>query len=230
MKLWPTWIIDIISLRFFLVVLSFLALSIIVKLNITFTIENNILSSFIAFPKNYYVDIIIIALTSLSDLINLTFISVIFTIFRRTRKMGLILLICIVVIAISLMYLKPFIGRSNPDITFNPLVNLNDFPLESDSLSPVSRDYSYPSNHISIITAFTYVVGYFLNKKSYFFGRFIWIMPILISFTKMYIFQHYIADIIGGFLYGLIVSVIFSNVLKINEPFTLSRFKGKGDL
>jgi membrane-associated phospholipid phosphatase len=41
--------------------------------------------------------------------------------------------------------------------------------------------------------------------------------------------QHYPADIIGGFMFGGLVSVVLSNAMKLNEPFFLSRIKGRED-
>jgi membrane-associated phospholipid phosphatase len=41
--------------------------------------------------------------------------------------------------------------------------------------------------------------------------------------------QHYPTDIIGGILFGVIVSAILSNAMKLEQPFFMSRFKGKKD-
>ena len=39
--------------------------------------------------------------------------------------------------------------------------------------------------------------------------------------------QHYLTDIIGGLLLGLITSIILSNLMRLDEPFLMSRFKRK---
>jgi undecaprenyl-diphosphatase len=70
-------------------------------------------------------------------------------------------------------------------------------------------------------------VGFEVNKKSRIGGILIWAFPALIGISKLYLMQHYFIDIIGGFLLGLIISIIMSNVMHLDQPFLMSRFKGK---
>jgi membrane-associated phospholipid phosphatase len=37
--------------------------------------------------------------------------------------------------------------------------------------------------------------------------------------------QHHTTDVIAGFLLGLIISIILSNLMKLDKPFLMSRFK-----
>jgi len=228
LRFWPIWLVQVKSPEFLSIAITFIFLSIIAKSGITIGYEQSLLNYVLLIHGSPSIDIFMVTLTTIADVIHLVFVSLIFTIFRRTRKMGLILLICIVVISISLMYFKPLVGRLNPSFDFVPNFNMPEgFTLENDSLSPRSRDYSFPSNHISQITAFTYIIGFFLYRRSTLLGAIIWILPVIISFTKLYVFQHYLLDIIGGFYFGLIISIVFSKLLRIEEPFILSRFKGK---
>jgi undecaprenyl-diphosphatase len=182
------------------------------------------------FQGNEKLDILMITVTSLGDLSTLIIIGMIITIIRRTRKMGLIFLISIVFIAISISYLKPVIGRQAPPYGLQTSVILPKyFVLEDDSVAPFARGYSYPSNHLAIATAFAFIVGFGINKKSRIGGLLIWCFPVLIGITKLYLMQHYFTDIIGGFLLGLIISIITSNVMHLDQPFVMSRFKGKED-
>jgi membrane-associated phospholipid phosphatase len=68
-----------------------------------------------------------------------------------------------------------------------------------------------------------------LNKKSRTAGLLIWLFPAMIAITRLYVMQHYFTDLMGGFLLGLIISIILSNVMRLDEPFMMSRFKGKED-
>jgi undecaprenyl-diphosphatase len=179
---------------------------------------------------NEKLNILMITVTSLGDLSTLIIIGIIITIIRRTRKMGLIFLISIVFIAISITYMKPVIGRLSPPFGLETTVILPKyFVLEDDSVAPFARGFSYPSNHVAIATAFAFVVGFGINRKSRIGGLLIWCFPVLIGITKLYMMQHYLTDIIGGFLLGLIISIIMSNVMHLDQPFMMSRFKGKED-
>jgi len=142
----------------------------------------------------------------------------------------MILLITIVIIAIFVVYLKPIIARTLPPYGFKSALRLpKGFVIEEDSLAPIAENFSYPSNHIAIVTALTFIVGYGLNRKSKPAGLIIWSYPVMIAITKLYIMQHYPSDLVGGFLLGLIISIIASNLMKLDQPFLMSRFKGKED-
>jgi hypothetical protein len=46
----------------------------------------------------------------------------------------------------------------------------------------------------------------------------------------LYMMQHYLTDTISGSILGLIVSIILSNMMGLDKPFSMSRFKGKEDI
>jgi undecaprenyl-diphosphatase len=128
------------------------------------------------------------------------------------------------------MYIKPVIGRPLPTNRFQPVLQLpKHFVIEEDSVVPVARDLSYPSNHVAITTAFAFIVGFGLNQKSRIGGLLIWLLPVGVSISKLYIMQHHTTDVIAGFLLGLIISIILSNLMQLDKPFLMSRFKGKED-
>lgn len=230
LRVWSQWIVKIRSFEFIILTIAFVCLTAVVASGFSTNLDKIINMHVKGIQGNQKLDILMIAVTSLGDLSTLVIIGIIITIIRRTRKMGLIFLISIVFIAISISYLKPVIGRLPPPHGFQKSVILPKyFVLEEDSVAPFARGYSYPSNHVAIATAFAFVVGFGINKKSRIGGLLIWCFPVLIGITKLYIMQHYLTDIIGGFLLGLIISIIMSNVMHLDQPFVMSRFKGKED-
>jgi undecaprenyl-diphosphatase len=128
------------------------------------------------------------------------------------------------------MYIKPLVDRPIPPYGFESELQLSkNFEIENDSPVPFARDLSYPSNHVAQATAFAFIIGFALNKKSSTVGLIIWFFPTIIAVTRLYVMQHYLTDVVGGFLLGLIISIVLSNVMRLDEPFMMSRFKGKED-
>ncbi len=227
-RVWSQWIVKIRSFEFIILTIAFVCLTAMVASGLSTNFDKNI--NMKGVQGNEKLNILMITVTSLGDLSTLIIIGIIITIIRRTRKMGLIFLISIVFIAISITYMKPVIGRLSPPFGLQTTVILPKyFVLEDDSVAPFARGFSYPSNHVAIATAFAFVVGFGINRKSRIGGLLIWCFPVLIGITKLYMMQHYLTDIIGGFLLGLIISIIMSNVMHLDQPFMMSRFKGKED-
>ncbi len=69
-------------------------------------------------------------------------------------------------------------------------------------------DYSFPSGHATIMFA---LLPVFLSSfKEY---RYYWlVLALLISFSRIYLGVHYLSDVIGGIILGLIVG---TNIIKI---------------
>lgn len=174
-------------------------------------------------PGSDLISMLTIGVTSLGDVVTLVIISIVLSIIRRTRRQGLILLITILLIVILLTYIKPIVARDNPDYPspFRLSNNSKGFVIEGDTLSPLSRDYSYPSNHVAISTAFAFIVGYALSKRSRVAGWLIWGFPFAVALTRILLIQHYVTDAIGGFLFGLIISIIMSNVMHLGRDVSI---------
>lgn len=229
-SLWPTWIIEIRSMQLIVLVIIFLTLTIMVALHVTVGFDNFITKYFKSVQGNIGVDTVMIIVTSFGDVFSLVIVATVLTLIRRTRKIGMIFLIAIVVIAILVMYIKPLVWRPTPPYRFEPALQLpKHFVIEDDSLVPPARDLSYPSNHIADATALAFIIGFGLNRKSRIAGLLIWSFPLIIAFTKLYLMQHYLTDILSGFVLGLIVSISLSNIMGLDKPFLMSRFKGKTD-
>ena len=180
--------------------------------------------------SNTSIDMAMVVITSLGDVTTLFILGIVLTIIRRTRKVGMIFLIALVVIVVLVMYIKPLIGREIPPYGFEPASQLpENFSLESDSLAPIAAGFSYPSGHAARATALAFIAGYAIYNRSKKIGYAIWAFPVIIGITRIYVMQHYPTDIIAGFVFGALVSVVLSNAMKLDEPFFLSRIKGKED-
>src|SRR5918912_1146243 len=212
------------SMYFVALVVVFVLFSLVVASGATFQADDAASRYFKSLQGNPEIDTAIIVITSLGDVTTLFILGIVLTIIRRTRKAGMIFLIALVVIVILVMYIKPLVGRKIPPNGFRPAIELpKNFSLESDSLAPFAYGFSYPSGHASRATALAFIAGYAIYNKSKKMGYAIWAFPVIIGITRIYVMQHYPTDIIGGFIFGALVSVVLSNTMKLDEPFCLSR-------
>jgi undecaprenyl-diphosphatase len=212
----PFWNIRISFI--FLFLLIFVIATVIAITGIIANLDE-IVTDFISQIRSQALDTVFIIITTTSDTINLIIVGFILTIIKRTRRFGMILLITLVSVTILVTYIKPLIAIEQPSDVFKPLVILPDkFTLERDSFMPFAQDYSYPSNHIASATAFSFIIGGLSYKySSRFAPAFLIFFPAVIGFTKLYLFQHHLIDLIGGYFFGLVIVTIIVKALKPNE-------------
>ena len=218
------------TMYFAALVAVFVIFTMVVASGATFEADDAVSRYFKSIHGNAGLDAAMIAITTLGDMTTLFVFGIVITIIRRTRKVGMIFLIALVTLAVAVMYIKPLVGREIPPYGFDPAIDLpENFTLESDSPGPIAAGFSYPSGHTANATALAFIVGFALYNKSKTAAYALWVFPVIIGITRLYLTQHYPTDIIGGFLFGGIVSVVLSNAMKLYQPFFMSRFKGKED-
>lgn len=123
-------------------------------------------------------------------------ICVIMLFFKRTRKCGFSLAVCLVVcLILGNCILKPLIARPRPYM-LNPDLIIN---------VPLSDSYSFPSGHTYSSIGSTVVIWYYLKYK---WGVAAMLLALLISFSRIYFQMHFMTDIIGGILLGIVASVV----------------------
>jgi undecaprenyl-diphosphatase len=218
------------SMHFVALVAAFVIFSAVVASGVTRGADDAASRYFKSTHGNAGLDAVMITITSMGDVITMFIFGTIITIIRRTRKVGMILLIALVTLVILVTYIKPLVGREIPPYTFEPALGLlENFSIENDSIVPFAAGLSYPSGHASRATALAFIVGFAVYQKSKKASYALWVFPIIIGITRLYVMQHYPTDIIGGFLFGGMVSVVLANSMKLDQPFSMSRIKGKQD-
>jgi undecaprenyl-diphosphatase len=215
------------SKRFVLLIVIFIILSFLVTVKATNNIDNLISDFFFHLGGNPTMDMFMIIVSSIGDLFTMLIIGMILTILKRTRKIGLIFLISIVVLSISIMYLKPLINRTSPLEQYIPQYQVPaNYTIEKDSMMPFAQNLSFPSNHVARNTAFIIIIGYwfYFVKNNTWIGKLLWTFPILIGLSRLYLLYNYFFDILGGVLYGMIITVALVNILKLKEGFSTNKF------
>jgi undecaprenyl-diphosphatase len=190
-----------------------------VGLRVTDALDNHVLNALTS-SRTYILDITMVVITTTADIFPVYFspmliISFILLIRRKSRRVGAILIIAILVTTLVTLQVKNIVHKDRPEYEFN-IEGLN-YKLEYDALSKASS--SYPSAHAARSAAFALIISYMLKGKRV--GRFnlgfiLWLYPLLISLSRVYVGEHYVTDVVGGTILGLIVANFIGRVFKLS--------------
>jgi undecaprenyl-diphosphatase len=166
-------------------------------------------------------DLFMWGITEAGNVISILFLSIILAIIRRTRRIGITLLLCIVIGTLASGYLKGYVIDSpRPDLEF--LGSKLPYDVDQDTFV-IGTDGSFPSGHATRAAIVAFVLGYALSNK-FPRGRYvIWIFPVLESISRIYVLQHYPMDVFGGTVFGILVANLISKRVKLNEFFKKSQ-------
>ncbi len=208
------------SPTFIALIVSFIVLSTMVGLRITDPLDNNTLNTLTSL-RTYMLDITMVVITTTADIFPVYFspmliISFILLVRKRSRRIGAILIIAILVTTLVTLQIKSIIYKERPAYEFN--IEGLDYRLEYDALSKASS--SYPSAHAARSAAFALVLSYMLKGKmikGFNLAFILWLYPLLISLSRMYVGEHYLTDVVGGTILGLMVANTIGRVFKLNK-------------
>lgn len=188
-----------------IILFAFLALYIQAGYSIRF--ENWVYAEAVEHMNPFLTNIIRI-ITHLGDLIIVTSITILLVIIPKTRKkVGYPMAAAVIVSEALNLILKEIFARERPNIL--QLVN--------------ETTYSFPSGHAMINTTVYTMLGIFaikyIRSKKIKISVVIMciIMPLIISFSRVYLGVHYAGDVLGGMLLGFAVTVFIYALLKKEE-------------
>ena len=120
--------------------------------------------------------------------------AVLMLVFPKTRKTGIAMAIALVMgVLICNVTLKPLIGRPRPYD-----YQLEHFGVTIKLLIDAQHDYSFPSGHT--IASFEAAVALLLNDKRM--GIPAMVIAVLVTFSRLYLYVHYPADVIFSIIVG----------------------------
>ena len=214
------WIFDIRSRPFFVLVLVFLFVTFLVYSKITQQFDESIVSFFHSIAGNSILDLFMQVVSEAGDVRYMVVFAAILVIIKKTRKIGVLLLLLLVLTTIHTGYIKCGVDRERPQLHFSG----TQFPIDisQDTFSLFCEggaNASFPSGHASRATVFGILFGFILSQR---FPRGCYLLllyPILMSISRVYVLQHFPMDVIGGAILGTMLTGVIIKRTKLQKIF-----------
>lgn len=120
--------------------------------------------------------------------------------FKKTREMGMTVLL-----SLAIMFLSCNIILKNLFMRARPFTH-NGFEL----IIPKPSDYSFPSGHSA--ASFAAAVSVFMYNKKW--GRFFIALAVMIAFSRLYLYVHFVSDVVAGIAIGILSALLARAMLK----------------
>ncbi len=215
------WVFDIRSRTFFLLLLSFLILLYLAVAKVLFIYDTGFETMLSKLVGNPVMDITMGVFTELGWVLYPIFISIILFIIKRTRRLGLVLLLSLLVGSMVVAYMRCYTGYEKPMLDYLGAT----LPIKSgaDVGVPCAIEGTFPAGATVRTTIFAFIIGYALSKR---FPRgcyLLWMYPAVVSVSRLYLLQEYPLTIVSGVIFGILIANIVSKKLKIELIFDKSK-------
>lgn len=199
------------------------ALSLAVYSEATDGLDRSITAFFSERTGDPAMDALMQLITESGDVFNMLIFGIVVLLIPRTRRIGITLMILIVVSTLLTGYVKCGIDRDRPDSEFEGI----QFPvsISRDTFALFCEggfDASYPSGHAARSVTFAIILGYALSERFPRGGYLMFLYPALVSLSRVYVQQHYLMDVIGGTVIGIMLAGVLAHRTKLYKIFEKS--------
>ncbi len=217
-------IFDVRSRPFFILIMAFIIITLLVYFGITAEFDNSIVLYFQSIAGNPILDLSMQSISEAGDVYYMLGFSIVLLIIKRTRRIGLALMILLVMTTLLTGYIKCGVDRDRPTLDFTG----TPFPIElsEDTFALFCEggfNASFPSGHAARATIFGIILGYVLSER---FPRGCYLLllyPILMSISRIYVMQHFPMDVIGGAILGILLAGVVAKKSKLYKMFKGSK-------
>lgn len=218
------WIFDIRSRPFVLTVLAFLLVTFLVYFQVTKQFDESVIVYFQSISGNAVLDLLMQSITEAGDVYYMLLFAIALLIIKKTRRIGLSLMILLVLATLLTGYIKCGVDRDRPNLDFEG----TPFPIDlsEDTFALFCEggfNASYPSGHAARAAIFGIILGYALSQR---FPRGCYLLllyPLMMSISRMYVIQHYPMDVIGGTILGIMLAGVVAKKTKLLKKFESSK-------
>ena len=218
------WIFDIRSRSFVLLTILFLIISAFVYFGLTDSFDQSVVLFFSQNVGNPTLDTIMQYVTESGEVLWMLAFGILMMVIPKTRRIGITLMILIVISTLLTGYVKCGIDRDRPDFDYVGAP----FPVE------ISRDTyalfceggfdaSFPSGHAARSVIFGIILGYVLSERFPRGAYLLFLYPVMISISRIYVLQHYPMDVIGGTIIGIMLAGVMAKRTKLYKLFDKSK-------
>ena len=207
-----------------LLTILFLLLSALVYFGVTESFDQSIVLFFSQNVGNPTLDTIMQYVTESGEVLWMLAFGILLLIVPKTRRIGITLMILIVISTLLTGYIKCGVDRDRPDFEYEG----SPFPVE------ISRDTyalfcegganaSYPSGHAARSMIFGIILGYALSERFPRGAYLLFLYPVMISLSRIYVLQHYPMDVIGGAVIGVMLAGVMAKRTQLYKIFDKSK-------